>query len=638
MVTRSERHALRRGAIAAAVIAAFGISASWAGVEPTLALGDSLRPNAPPAGVSATVGPRGQRNRRAGVARPAAVQRPAATVSVTNCSDSGPGSLREALVTAADGDVIDLTATGCPTITLTSGALSFSANVTMQGPGRDALAIDGGGTSSLLEHAGTVLEIHDLTLRNGFYASGFGGCTWILGDLTMTGSRVTGCQAGDGTNRAAYGAALDLLGSLHLEDSIITGNESVSSGVYGSEDDGAFGGGIYVYGDASIYDSTVGSNLAHAIGGKSLGGGVFGKGLLYFSGSDIGGNEASSVEAFARGGGIFSQHDLTLFETSLTDNHVDSVEFTAYGGGAQANGMLFSLASVVSGNIAHSDQAWSYGGGLHAGDLGDNPGDSEVGLLYSTISGNQATSNCNSCYLMGGGVSSFGVASAKYSTISDNSVVASMPGASVQGGGVANMGGNLNYAIGLNSSTVSGNRVEGPVGGTGLTAGGGISTMSGGTRIRNSTIAFNTAGSQAGGAALSASSGVVNEITSSLVVNNIADLGADLSPNPWPVSSPLTVSGDHNMVMDVDPLITLPGDTLVGDPLLLPLADNGGWTWTHALAAASPVIDQGSNPDDRSSDQRGGDYLREWGGGPDIGAYELQPEPVSDTIFENGFD
>src|SRR4051812_35286762 len=53
----------------------------------------------------------------------------AATVTVTNTNDSGPGSLRQALAVAHDGDRITFAVSG--TITLTSGALVVAKNVTI---------------------------------------------------------------------------------------------------------------------------------------------------------------------------------------------------------------------------------------------------------------------------------------------------------------------------------------------------------------------------------------------------------------------------------------------------------------------------------------------------------------------------
>ena len=65
----------------------------------------------------------------------------AAIISVTNTNDNGPGSLRQALVVAHDGDRITFAVSG--TITLTSGGLGVFKNVTISGPGADQLSIDG---------------------------------------------------------------------------------------------------------------------------------------------------------------------------------------------------------------------------------------------------------------------------------------------------------------------------------------------------------------------------------------------------------------------------------------------------------------------------------------------------------------
>ena len=70
-----------------------------------------------------------------------ATQTLAATITVTNTNDSGPGSLRQALADANDGDTITFAVTG--TIVLTSGGLVIDKNVTISGPGADRLSIDG---------------------------------------------------------------------------------------------------------------------------------------------------------------------------------------------------------------------------------------------------------------------------------------------------------------------------------------------------------------------------------------------------------------------------------------------------------------------------------------------------------------
>jgi hypothetical protein len=65
------------------------------------------------------------------------------------------------------------------------------------------------------------------------------------------------------------------------------------------------------------------------------------------------------------------------------------------------------------------------------------------------------------------------------------------------------------------------------------------------------------------------------------------------------------------------------------NPLLGPLANNGGQTLTHRLLTGSPAINQGSTTYDdsdpvyacREEDQRG--YSRALGGRCDVGAYEV---------------
>jgi len=53
-----------------------------------------------------------------------------------------------------------------------------------------------------------------------------------------------------------------------------------------------------------------------------------------------------------------------------------------------------------------------------------------------------------------------------------------------------------------------------------------------------------------------------------------------------------------------------PADTIRFDPMLAPLADNGGRTWTHALLDGSPAIDDGNNEAGLLYDQRGPGFPR----------------------------
>jgi hypothetical protein len=89
------------------------------------------------------------------------------------------------------------------------------------------------------------------------------------------------------------------------------------------------------------------------------------------------------------------------------------------------------------------------------------------------------------------------------------------------------------------------------------------------------------------------------------------------------------VSGANNLARshNLDSSLVISSD----NPLLGPLANNGGPTLTHALQSGSPAVGQGSNPLNLTSDQRTTGFSRNIGGQADIGAYEIQ-SPVSQNF------
>jgi len=141
----------------------------------------------------------------------------------------------------------------------------------------------------------------------------------------------------------------------------------------------------------------------------------------------------------------------------------------------------------------------------------------------------------------------------------------------------------------------------------------GAGCIDGAVAISNSTIAFNGARSGFGG--LSLGGGTVT-IESSIFANNGTD--------DWPVAASTLVIGHNNLIQHTQAAV--PVDTLRTDPLLRPLADNGGLTQTHALAVGSPAIDAGSNSTVLATDQRGATYPRIIGARADIGAFETQAD------------
>jgi hypothetical protein len=79
-------------------------------------------------------------------------------------------------------------------------------------------------------------------------------------------------------------------------------------------------------------------------------------------------------------------------------------------------------------------------------------------------------------------------------------------------------------------------------------------------------------------------------------------------------------SDGHNLDSDGSCFLTATGDLPKRNPLLGPLAFNGGPTETEALLAGSPAIDAGAADGCPQYDQRG--VVRPQGAGCDIGAYE----------------
>ena len=139
---------------------------------------------------------------------------PANIIVVTTTDDSGPGSLRDALAGANDGDTIDATGVS-GTILLTSGELNVDKNVTIGGPGANHLAVDGNGQSRVFYvNLGNTVTISGLTITNGssgIYNDG--------GALTLSDCRVSGNSGSGVTNTGTQSAA-----TMTVSNCIVSGN------------------------------------------------------------------------------------------------------------------------------------------------------------------------------------------------------------------------------------------------------------------------------------------------------------------------------------------------------------------------------------------------------------------------------
>lgn len=158
------------------------------------------------------------------------------------------------------------------------------------------------------------------------------------------------------------------------------------------------------------------------------------------------------------------------------------------------------------------------------------------------------------------------------------------------------------------------------------TTGGGAVYMSAGAsaEISNSTLAFNVANTGGG----LENNGVVTMV-STIVAKNTAGAGPDING---------TVSADFSLIgSTTGATIMGVNNVLNANPLLGSLASNGGPTKSHALLPGSPAINTGSNPLALVTDQRGGGFVRVFGGNADIGAFEVQSTAkVASVVVNNG--
>src|SRR2546421_3884865 len=164
---------------------------------------------------------------------PSASRLAAATYSVTNLSDSGPGTLRQAMNVAADSEganVIFIDVTG--TILLASSLPGVSRTLSVIGPGPASLTIDGSNQVRILGifGAGTALQLSGLTLANGF-ASSEGGAVFLKGGDSETSLSLTNCvlrgnTAGEGNGGAISATGPATAGVLNLVDCTLSGNSA----------------------------------------------------------------------------------------------------------------------------------------------------------------------------------------------------------------------------------------------------------------------------------------------------------------------------------------------------------------------------------------------------------------------------
>jgi len=191
----------------------------------------------------------------------------AATITVTNTNDSGPGSLRDALAVAHDGDRITFAVSG--TITLTSGQLGVSKNVTISGPGADQLSIAGMPFRFVLVAAVKAATISGLTIRNGAGGIYNGGMLTVM-NCVISDNSVAGIDNGSSLTVVNSNVSDNLIGISNVtgELGVVTAtilSTTVSGNSAGGVDASPnfFGGRAYI----TIINCTISGNFSTTGGG-----------------------------------------------------------------------------------------------------------------------------------------------------------------------------------------------------------------------------------------------------------------------------------------------------------------------------------------------------------------------------------
>jgi len=291
-------------------------------------------------------------------------------VLVENDHDSGPGSLRQSIAIAGNPEsTIRFASNVVGTITLTSGVLGISKDLTLVGPGAQILTLNGNATTHIFETLAGNVTISGLTLANGRNVGTAGGfeqngaqargggifnqTTLALNDCILSNNVVAGGAGGPtdfgfaGGGGNGLGGAIANIGTLNLTNCYLAANSAqggsggaATSG--GSDANGGqgYGGAIYTFGPLTL----VRCGLAQNVAAGGAGGGGDGSGS---------------------GGGIHNDGNVTLLTCTIASNSATGTPFD-FGGGVYHNGSALTVrGSTVCGNQA------DYGGGFYLGGEAD---------------------------------------------------------------------------------------------------------------------------------------------------------------------------------------------------------------------------------------------------------------------------
>ncbi len=436
---------------------------------------------------------------------------------------------------------------------------NFAGTITL---GSDLPAVDG----VLTIDGGSQITIHGADSYRIFTVNG--GKTLTLNALVLTRAFAE-----------SEGGAVRSFGSLYVAATTFVDNHA-----------NAGGGAIYSFGVTQIYNSQFLSNTA------SVGGAILNPGILLLDGSLFQGNIA---DVQTRGGALWSSGPLIIQGGQFVNNQ------------AGAGGAIYARREVEATTLSISGATFDHNFGFNNYPDG-NGGALLIDNVHTTIQASTFTQNG----AQSGGaiyVGASGVLTLTNSTLQDNSQTTNGAGlynlgsaylsgvtlsanSASHGGGIDNFG-----LLFLTNVTLSGNEA---------TYGGGLKNEGGGTaRLSNVTLSGNQA--DYGGGIMNVDPSPHLNLTN--VIAAASPTGGDCLFETPPDFSQWSLSSDNTC-----------GFGVARSNLNLklePLANNGGPTQTHLPQLDSPAIDNGTDDDAPSIDQRG--ILRPQGTFYDVGAVEV---------------
>jgi hypothetical protein len=354
----------------------------------------------------------------------------AATLTVSTTSDTSGAvcTLRDAITAANNNAAAGACAAGDPSpavdtiafsaafsqpplhsINLGSALPTISSDLQVQGPGASLLDVhrSSGTPFRIFTISSGTVTISGLKASGGLadgttVVDGGGIATGSGTNLTLTGVTVSGNTTNESAGGLADGGGIENDGTLHLDQSTVSGNTAAASAT-GSGTMVATGGGIYTTGAGTLTldRSTINGNAANGTVGAAdpfaagRGAGIENDGAtVTVDRSTVSGNTATatggSTAARANGGGIFSQFNgstLTVRRSTISANTVsasgDATENSAFGGGIDAS----------SGGTNRLDRVTVSGNSVSASGAGAEPGAGGLGASGSSVTSSTVTAN-----------------------------------------------------------------------------------------------------------------------------------------------------------------------------------------------------------------------------------------------------